>query len=132
MDISDIEQLKSGVKISCNDEVQTVLLFQLWRLARESLKSGVRIAMSKTKATLALTDRVQAVAGNLTTTKHKLISYLLKATRDVAIGTFSEFATRLGVHEATTSRLARKLGFSSYAEFRYKLRREFWKVADPA
>lgn len=79
-----------------------------------------------------LIERVQAVAGELTATEQRLISELLKAPREVAIGTSSEFAARLGVHEATTSRLARKLGFSSYAEFRDDLRREFLKVADPA
>ncbi|MFB9950600.1 MurR/RpiR family transcriptional regulator [Rhizobium puerariae] len=77
-------------------------------------------------------ERVQAVAGSLTSTEERLISELLKAPREVAIGTSSEFAARLGVHEATTSRLARKLGFSSYAEFRDELRREFLKITDPA
>lgn len=88
--------------------------------------------MSKNKVQLPLIERVQAVAADLTGTEQKLISELLKAPRDVAIGTSSEFAARLGVHEATTSRLARKLGFSSYSEFRDELRREFLKVADPA
>lgn len=88
--------------------------------------------MSKNKVQLPLIERVQAVATDLTGTEQKLISELLKAPRDVAIGTSSEFAARLGVHEATTSRLARKLGFSSYSEFRDELRREFLKVADPA
>lgn len=88
--------------------------------------------MSKAKAQETLIDRVQAVAAILTGTEQKLISELLRAPREVAIGTSSEFAARLGVHEATTSRLARKLGFSSYAEFRDELRREFLKVADPA
>lgn len=88
--------------------------------------------MAKIDATIALVERVQAVAGTLTATEQKLISELLKAPREVAIGTSSEFAARLGVHEATTSRLARKLGFASYGEFRDELRREFLKVADPA
>lgn len=88
--------------------------------------------MSNTNAQTTLIERIQAVADNLTATEQKLISELLRVPRDVAIGTSSEFAARLGVHEATTSRLARKLGFSSYSEFRDELRREFLKVADPA
>ncbi|WP_283193345.1 MurR/RpiR family transcriptional regulator [Rhizobium sp. AN80A] len=88
--------------------------------------------MSKVDLRKSVVERVQAVAGSLTSTEQRLISELLKAPRDVAIGTSSEFANRLGVHEATTSRLARKLGFSSYAEFRDQLRREFLKVSDPA
>lgn len=88
--------------------------------------------MAKPGVEKALVERVQAVAGSLTSTEQKLISELLRAPREVAIGTSSEFAARLGVHEATTSRLARKLGFSSYGAFRDGLRREFLKVADPA
>ena len=88
--------------------------------------------MSKVDLRKSVVERVQAVAGSLTSTEQRLISELLKAPRDVAIGTSSEFANRLGVHEATTSRLARKLGFASYAEFRDQLRREFLKVSDPA
>lgn len=88
--------------------------------------------MSKNNVGKPLVERVQAVAESLTSTEQKLISELLKAPREVAIGTSGEFAARIGVHEATTSRLARKLGFSSYADFRDELRREFLKVADPA
>ena len=88
--------------------------------------------MQKVDPRKPLVERVQAVAPSLTSTEQKLISELLRAPREVAIGTSSEFAARLGVHEATTSRLARKLGFASYAQFRDALRREFLKVADPA
>lgn len=88
--------------------------------------------MSKAGLHKTLVERVQAVASSLTATEQKLISELMRAPREVAIGTSSEFAARIGVHEATTSRLARKLGFASYAEFRDELRREFLKVADPA
>lgn len=82
--------------------------------------------------TKALIERVQDVAGSLTETEQRLISELLKAPREIAMGTSSEFAARLGVHEATTSRLARKLGFSSYAEFRASLRHEFLRNSAPA
>lgn len=88
--------------------------------------------MAKTDDARPLIERVQSVAESLTVTEQRLISELLRAPRDVAIGTSSEFAARLGVHEATTSRLARKLGFSSYSTFRDALRREFLKAADPA
>ncbi|WJH37708.1 MurR/RpiR family transcriptional regulator (plasmid) [Aliirhizobium terrae] len=88
--------------------------------------------MSNADSLKTIVERIQAVAGSLTATEQKLISELMRAPRDVAIGTSSEFAARIGVHEATTSRLARKLGFASYGEFRDELRREFLKVADPA
>ncbi|MEC5342933.1 MurR/RpiR family transcriptional regulator [Brenneria populi] len=88
--------------------------------------------MAKGDVQKALVARVQAVADSLTATEQRLIAELLKAPREVAIGTSGEFAARLGVHEATTSRLARKLGFSSYMAFRDALRREFLCTADPA
>lgn len=77
-------------------------------------------------------ERVQEVAGSLTETEQRLISELLKAPREIALGTSSEFAARLGVHEATTSRLSRKLGFASYAQFRAQLREEFLRNSGPA
>lgn len=86
--------------------------------------------MSEVQPTLV--DRVQAVANDLTATEQRLIAELMRAPRDVAIGTSSEFAARLGVHEATTSRLARKLGYHSYADFRDHLRAEFLRPNAPA
>jgi DNA-binding MurR/RpiR family transcriptional regulator len=79
-----------------------------------------------------LVDRVQAVAKDLTATEQRLIAELMRAPREVAIGTSGEFAARLGVHEATTSRLARKLGYQSYADFRDHLRNEFLRPNAPA
>jgi DNA-binding MurR/RpiR family transcriptional regulator len=88
--------------------------------------------MSNAEQNKALVKRVQEVAGSLTETEQRLISELLKAPREIALGTSSEFAARLGVHEATTSRLSRKLGFASYAQFRTHLRDEFLRSSAPA
>jgi DNA-binding MurR/RpiR family transcriptional regulator len=52
--------------------------------------------------------------------------------REVALGTAADLAKRSGVHEATVSRLARKLGFETYAGFRAALREEFIPRTDPA
>ena len=79
-----------------------------------------------------MVERIQAVADSLTATEQKLVSALLTAPREVAIGTSSEFAARIGVHEATTSRLSKKLGFASYAGFRDALRAEYLRDAAPA
>lgn len=87
--------------------------------------------MSKGEEHQSLVERVQAVAASLTATEQQLISIVMKAPREVALGTSSEFAARLGVHEATTSRLARKLGFGSYGQFRDALRHEFLREAAP-
>jgi DNA-binding MurR/RpiR family transcriptional regulator len=57
---------------------------------------------------------------------------IIAKPRDVALGTASSLAQRIGVHEATASRLAKKLGFESYAGFRDAIRDEFIVKTDPA
>lgn len=79
-----------------------------------------------------LIERVQRVAAQLTGTEQRLVAELMRAPREVALGTSAEFAARIGAHEATTSRLARKLGFDSYAAFRDRLRAEFIAPSAPA
>ena len=49
-----------------------------------------------------------------------------------ALGTASDLANAVGVHEATASRLARKLGYQSYAAFRDALRDEFIATRETA
>lgn len=49
-----------------------------------------------------------------------------------ALGTASDLAETVGVHEATASRLARKLGYDSYAAFRNALRDEFIATRETA
>lgn len=88
--------------------------------------------MPKSRDTSSIVQRIQLVAANLTQTEQKLVAELMRTPREVALGTSGEFAARMGVHEATTSRLARKLGFASYAEFRDTLRNEYLHSADPA
>lgn len=88
--------------------------------------------MAASKSVPTIIERIQDVADSLTTTEHRLVSALMTAPREVAIGTSSEFAARIGVHEATTSRLARKLGFASYAAFRDAMRAEYLRDAAPA
>jgi len=77
-------------------------------------------------------ERIQSTADELTPSEQKLVRELLSRPRDAALGTASELAKRIGVHEATASRLARKLGFGSYADFRDALRQEFIVQSDPA
>lgn len=76
--------------------------------------------------------RIQASSAALTQTEQRLVAELLRQPRDVALETAAEFAARVGAHEATTSRLARKLGFDSYALFREALRRDYLQRSEPA
>jgi len=74
---------------------------------------------------MTLIERVQKVSSSLTGAETRLVAELMRAPHEVALGTSAEFAARIGAHEATTSRLARKLGFAGYAAFRDQIRAEF-------
>jgi DNA-binding MurR/RpiR family transcriptional regulator len=77
-------------------------------------------------------DRFRDVAEQLTPAEHLLIKQILAAPRDVALGTASDLAHSIGVHEATASRLAKKLGYPNYAGFRAAIQQDFIVRADPA
>lgn len=81
---------------------------------------------------MSILKRVQSVAENLTRAEHLLVREIIAKPREIALGTASSLAQRTGVHEATASRLAKKLGFESYARFRDAIREEFIVKADPA
>jgi DNA-binding MurR/RpiR family transcriptional regulator len=81
---------------------------------------------------MTLIERVQNIADRLTGTESRLVAELMQAPREIALGTSAEFAARIGAHEATTSRLARKLGFDSYAAFRDQLRLEYLGTGSPS
>lgn len=76
--------------------------------------------------------RIQAQSEALTPSETRLVAELMRAPREIALVTSAEFAGRVGVHEATTSRLARKLGFQGYSAFRDALRIEYVQRSEPA
>lgn len=81
---------------------------------------------------MSIVERIQTVAETLTPAERKLVREVIGQPRDVALGTASALARRTGVHEATASRLARKLGFDSYSGFRDAIRDEFIVKTDAA
>jgi DNA-binding MurR/RpiR family transcriptional regulator len=81
---------------------------------------------------MSILERVQSVAESLTRAEQLLVREIIAKPRDVALGTATSLAQRTGVHEATASRLAKKLGFESYARFRDAIREEFIVRTDPA
>ncbi|HET8727016.1 MAG TPA: MurR/RpiR family transcriptional regulator, partial [Alphaproteobacteria bacterium] len=81
---------------------------------------------------MSIFERIQTVAEALTPAERRLVQEVISKPRDIALGTAGELAKRIGVHEATASRLARKLGFDSYAGFRDAIRQEFIVRTDPA
>jgi DNA-binding MurR/RpiR family transcriptional regulator len=81
---------------------------------------------------MSILDRVQTAADQLTPAEKRLVHAIVAKPREVALGTAADLARRSGVHEATVSRLARKLGFESYSGFRNAVRDEFIVRTDPA
>jgi DNA-binding MurR/RpiR family transcriptional regulator len=81
---------------------------------------------------MSILERVQTAADQLTPAEKRLVHAIVAKPREVALGTAAELAQRSGVHEATVSRLARKLGFESYSGFRNAVRDEFIVRTDPA
>ena len=81
---------------------------------------------------MSVRERITNAADTLTSSERRLIKEILEKPRDVALGTAADLARTAGVHEATASRLARKLGFAKYATFRDAVRDEFIVRTDPA
>lgn len=70
-------------------------------------------------------DTIQTCADTLTPSERRLVSSVLAQPRNAALATVTDLAREAGVHEATVSRLARKLGFDGFAAFRTALQSEF-------
>ncbi|MGB3338161.1 MAG: MurR/RpiR family transcriptional regulator [Devosia sp.] len=81
---------------------------------------------------MSVLERVKEVAETLTPAEQLLIKQVIASPRDIALGTASGLAQRIGVHEATASRLAKKLGYPNYAGFRTAIQEEFIVRTDPA
>jgi len=69
---------------------------------------------------------------NLTPNERLLVETMMDSPQAAALGTASDLASSAGVHEATASRLARKLGYKGYAAFRDALRDEFLATRETA
>jgi DNA-binding MurR/RpiR family transcriptional regulator len=81
---------------------------------------------------MSLKEAIASSAEALTSSERRLVQEILAKPRAVALGTAADLARSAGVHEATASRLARKLGFEKYATFRDAIRDEFIVRTDPA
>lgn len=81
---------------------------------------------------MSVLDRFRDIADQLTPAEQSLTKQIIASPRDVALGTAAELAQRIGVHEATASRLAKKLGYPSYGAFRAAIQDEFIVRNDPA
>lgn len=74
---------------------------------------------------MSLIDKISDQAPSLTPSERRLVETVIEKPTAAALGTAGELARAVGVHEATASRLAKKLGFDGYVSFRDALREEF-------
>ncbi len=81
---------------------------------------------------MSLIEKISDQASTLTPSERRLVENVIESPTTAALGTAGELAKAVGVHEATASRLAKKLGFDSYAAFRDALREEFIATRETA
>ncbi len=81
---------------------------------------------------MSLIEKISGHASTLTPSERRLVESVIESPTAAALGTAGELAKAVGVHEATASRLAKKLGFDSYAAFRDALRDEFIATRETA
>lgn len=81
---------------------------------------------------VSIAEKVQGLATSLTVSEKRLVEAILRSPKAAAIGTAADLAQGVDVHEATVSRLVRKLGYDSYANFRSVMQAEFIPTQEPA
>jgi DNA-binding MurR/RpiR family transcriptional regulator len=81
---------------------------------------------------MRLSEVIQDQAERLTPSEQRLVTTVLAQPRQAALATVTDLARGAGVHEATVSRLARKLGFDGYSAFRSALQDEFLPTEETA
>ncbi len=81
---------------------------------------------------MSVLEKIAESSSNLTPNERLMIQAVIESPTAVALGTANDLAGSVGVHEATASRLARKLGYASYAAFRDALREEFIATRETA
>lgn len=81
---------------------------------------------------MTVLERIKGAADALTPHERRLVQTIIESPTNAALGTANGLAKSVGVHEATASRLAKKLGYRSYAAFRNALRAEFIATYEPA
>ena len=81
---------------------------------------------------MSIIEKISNQAQTLTPSERRLVETVIEKPTTAALGTAGELARAVGVHEATASRLAKKLGYVSYAAFRDALREEFIATRETA
>lgn len=81
---------------------------------------------------MSIIERIQETAEALTSADKRLVEQICSDPQAAALATAAGIAKAAQVHEATVSRLVRKLGFDSFASFRSSMQSEFIPTQEPA
>lgn len=81
---------------------------------------------------MSIIERIQETAEALTPAEKRLVELICGDPQAAALATAAGIAKAVQVHEATVSRLVRKLGFDNYASFRSTMQSEFIPTQEPA
>ncbi len=79
-----------------------------------------------------ISSKVQELAGSFTRAEKKLVQAIFERPQVAALGTATELAQGVEVHEAAVTRLVRKLGFENYSSFKSAMQSEFIPSQEPA
>ena len=121
--LAQIHRMRAGEFVRHGD-----LLFAK-KIARAYISAKINL---NREAVLLVIERMQGIADRLTLSEQQLVHEIMARPQEVALGTASELARAAGVHEATATRLAKKLGFKRYKQLRDALREEFIVTNEPA
>jgi DNA-binding MurR/RpiR family transcriptional regulator len=82
--------------------------------------------------TAPFSERLRTAADRLTDADKRLVATILDGPHATALLSSKEIAARAGVHEATATRLAQKLGYRGYPDLRDALQQTYLLRSDPA
>lgn len=81
---------------------------------------------------MSIIEQISQKTNELTPNERRVVQTVIDSPTEAALGTASDLAASVGVHEATVSRLVKKLGYNNYAAFREALRNEFIPTRETA
>jgi len=81
---------------------------------------------------MTLHDRIQATADRLTDADRRILEVLLSHPTESAFLPAAEVTQRAGVHQASATKLAQRLGYTGYPDLRRGLQHDLLEGTTPA
>ncbi|MPV52472.1 hypothetical protein GCO27_05210 [Corynebacterium sp. zg331] len=82
------------------------------------------------KEAMNLDSIVAATQGTWNNTEHDILAYLLTHQAEAANASMQQIAQRTYISTSSVMRLAKRLGFSGFAEMKYFIRTSLWEAAE--